>query len=234
MTGSLLDAALAGDPSRPFVTYYGDGTGERVELSVTTLANWVAKTCGLLVDGLGLEAGDRVRLDLPRHWQTPVWALAAWQVGLVVDLDGDLASARLAVCGPDGLAAALAAEDVVALSLRPMGAPFPPGELPPHVLDYGREVGGYADYFAGPEIDEAAAAAEVAGRSYSLDDLRETAAGLAARWGLGARGRLHVSTPLEPLTELLAQTLTPLGVDGSVVLGGADRGESERTTAEAG
>ena len=234
MTGSLLDAALAGDPSRPFVTYYADGTGERVELSVATLANWVAKTCGLLVDGLGLEAGDRVRLDLPRHWQTPVWALAAWQVGLVVDLDGDPATARLAVCGPEGLAAALAAEDVVALSLRPMGAPFQPGELPPHVLDYGREVGGYADQFSGPAVDESATAVDVAGRTYTVGDLRTQSAALAGRWGLGPHGRLHVRAPLEPLTELLAETLTPLGVDGSVVLGGAAYGESERTTADAG
>lgn len=233
MTGSLLDAALAGDPSRPFVTYYDDGTGERVELSVTTLANWVAKTCGLLVDGLGLQRGDHVRLDLPRHWQRPVWALAAWQVGLVLDLDGDPDDARLVVCGPDGLEAALGAEDVVALSLRPMGAPFRPGELPDHVLDYGREVGGYADHFSGPGVEERSLGAAVAGRTYTIADLRLLATELAARWGLGLHGRLHVRAPLEPLASLLAETLTPLSVDGSVVLGGAASAEAERTTAEA-
>ena len=40
----LLRSALAADPGRPLVTFYDDATGERVELSVATFANWVAKT----------------------------------------------------------------------------------------------------------------------------------------------------------------------------------------------
>ena len=35
---------------RPVVTFYDDATGERVELSAATYANWVAKTAGLLQD----------------------------------------------------------------------------------------------------------------------------------------------------------------------------------------
>src|SRR5206468_12370426 len=84
----LLAAARQADPASPFLTFYDDGTGERVELSLTTFDNWVAKTANLLQDGLGTEAGERVALLLPPHWLGAVWMLAAWSAGLVVDLDG--------------------------------------------------------------------------------------------------------------------------------------------------
>ena len=242
MTGPLLVSAFAGspalpyegsaDPGRPFVTFYGDGTGERVELSLTTLDNWVAKTAGLVVDGLGLGPGDRLRLDVPRHWQLPVWALAAWTTGLLLDLDGDPALSQLAVSGPDGLAAAGAAAEVIGLSLRPLGAPFAPGTLPAGVLDYAREVGGYSDHFPGRRLDPAAPVLTCAGTTWSLAEAVAEAARLASGWGLDAGGRLLVSEPLDPVSELLAVTLVPLGLGGSVVLSAVEV-PAERTTAEA-
>lgn len=72
----LLRSALAADPGRPLVTFYDDATGERVELSVATFANWVAKTANLLQGDLAAQPGDRVALLLPAHWQTAVWLLA--------------------------------------------------------------------------------------------------------------------------------------------------------------
>ena len=54
---SALAALLRSDPSRPLVTFYDDATGERIELSVTTYANWVAKTAGLAADELDAERG---------------------------------------------------------------------------------------------------------------------------------------------------------------------------------
>src|SRR5688500_7214303 len=79
----LLTQAVAADPARPLITFYDDSTGERVELSVVTFANWVAKTANLLVDGLGAEPGQQVSLDLPAHWQAAVWHAACWAAGLV-------------------------------------------------------------------------------------------------------------------------------------------------------
>ena len=58
----VLVSRLRMDPGRPLVTFYDDDTGERTELSVTTYANWVAKTAGVLTDDLGLDTGDRVAL----------------------------------------------------------------------------------------------------------------------------------------------------------------------------
>jgi uncharacterized protein (TIGR03089 family) len=133
------------------VTFYDDATGERVELSVVTYANWVAKTAGLLQDELELERGGTVVVDLPTHWLAPVWLGAAWSLGLAVTPDSpdaaDPAAADLVVCGPEGLERhATAGVPVVALSLRPMGARFA-GPLPEGVLDYGVVVWGQPDSF---------------------------------------------------------------------------------------
>ena len=43
----VLARQLRADSSRPLITFYDDATGERVELSVTTYANWVAKAASL-------------------------------------------------------------------------------------------------------------------------------------------------------------------------------------------
>ncbi|GAA3231916.1 hypothetical protein GCM10020256_46910 [Streptomyces thermocoprophilus] len=104
----LLSSALAADPSRPLVTFYDDATGERVELSVATFANWVAKTSNLLQDGMSAEPGDRVALLLPAHWQTAVWLLACASVGVVADVEGDPAKADFVVAGPGRFEAGLA------------------------------------------------------------------------------------------------------------------------------
>src|SRR3954452_11141926 len=77
-----LSALLRRAPARPLVTFYDDATGERVELSVATYANWVAKTAGLLQDELGVDRGGVVLVDLPTHWLGPVWLGAAWRLGV--------------------------------------------------------------------------------------------------------------------------------------------------------
>src|SRR5688500_10788668 len=87
---SLLGRATATDPAQPLLTWYDDGTGERVELSGLTLANWVAKTANLLVDGCGLGAGDTATVLLPPHWQTAAVLLGCWTAGLSVDSSGDV------------------------------------------------------------------------------------------------------------------------------------------------
>ena len=104
----LLSSALAADPGRPLVTFYDDATGERVELSVATFANWVAKTANLLQGDLAAAPGDRVALLLPAHWQTAVWLLACSSVGVIADVGGDPGAADVVVSGPDSLEAARA------------------------------------------------------------------------------------------------------------------------------
>ena len=96
-----LTRQLRSDPGRPLITYYDEATGERVELSVTTYANWVAKAAGLLADEYDLERGQRLCIDLPAHWLGPVFLGAAWTVGLAVVGPDDDPDAG--VCGPETL-----------------------------------------------------------------------------------------------------------------------------------
>ena len=143
---ALLTQQLRSDPGRPLVTFYDDETGERVELSVATYANWVAKTSSLFVEELDLERGGRLLVDLPTHWLTPVFVGAAWTVGLSVVEEG---AADTVVCGPDGLrryADRAAGVPVVACALLPLGVRFAE-PLPGGVHDFGVEVWSQPDAF---------------------------------------------------------------------------------------
>src|SRR5256885_9455472 len=113
-TDALLTAALQADPARPLLTFYDDASGERTELSATTLAGWVAKTAGLVQDELVIEPGDRVAVLLPAHWQTAAVLLGCWAAGAVIDTDP--AGAAAVFCDESRLPVG---GQVVALSLLP-------------------------------------------------------------------------------------------------------------------
>lgn len=139
-----MDPLLA-VPSAPRITYYDDATGERIELSTVTLANWAAKTGNLLRDELGAGPGSRVAILLPAHWQTVGVVLGVWYVGAeVVVGQGDC---DVAFCTADRLDEADAAVgpggEVVALSLDAFGRPIE--ELPFGVTDYATSVRVHGD-----------------------------------------------------------------------------------------
>lgn len=235
----VLAATLRRDPSRPLVTFYDDETGERVELSVTTYANWVAKTAGLVEDELGLDPGDLVLVDLPTHWLGPVWLGALWSGGQVVTTDpGAAAEASLVVCGPDRvetLGGTPTPTPVVALSLRPFGAPFA-GPLPEGVVDYGAVVLSQPDVFVAPSPPAGTDRAwqDAAGSTTHAQLLAE-----ADRADLlGPSGRLV--TDVNPCSRRGVTTLlTPLLRDGGTIWVAhpsegrwADRVTEERATAQ--
>ena len=68
------------------MTYYDEASGERTELSVRSLANWVAKTHFLLTDELGLGVGSRAYLALPAHWISVPAVLGCLTAGLALDV----------------------------------------------------------------------------------------------------------------------------------------------------
>ncbi|WP_251093658.1 TIGR03089 family protein [Streptomyces sp. Caat 7-52] len=238
----LLTSALAADPGRPLVTFYDDATGERVELSVATFANWVAKTANLLQGDLSAGPGDRVALLLPAHWQTAVWLLACSSVGAIADVAGDPAAADVVVSGPDSLDAARACTgERVALALRPLGGRFP--QIPAGFVDYAVEVPGQGDRFAPfAPVDPQEPALIVAGREFSGAEVVERASSEAGELGLtGPGSRLLSALPYDTWDGLSAGLFAPLAVGGSVVLcrhperaddeALAKRIESERVTA---
>lgn len=261
---ALLSAALAAEPSRPLITFYDalHGDAGRVELSVATFDNWVAKTANFLVDGLAAEPGERVALLLPLHWQTATWLLACWSAGLVAcpigegpSADGtDESAARgadVVAAGPGRLESALAARapETVGVSLHPLGAPL--ATPLPGVVDYAAEVRGYGDQFVpSAPVDPAAPALLLGGQELSGADLAERARTAATRWELAAADRVLSAVPFDTIDGVLVSLLAPLAAGASVVLcgeGSTDasdaagirqdlvrRVETERVTAVAG
>src|SRR4051812_8047926 len=213
---TALAAILRTGATRPLVTFYDDATGERVELSVTTYANWVAKTASLLAEEHGLERGQSLCVDLPAHWLGPVFLGAAWTVGLVVTGPED-DHPDAVVCGPDALErwAGLAADlPVLACSLLPLGVRFA-DPLPAGVHDVGLEVWSQPDAFTAwdpPTGDDPAT-----GPSYGGATQDETWRAAAAGSLLTDGGRLLTeANPASPPG--LATFTEPLVRDGSLVL----------------
>lgn len=226
----VLAMRLRADPGQPLVTFYDDLTGERVELSVTTWANWVAKASSLLTDELGLERGQRLRLDLPTHWLGTVFLGAAWNVGLVVS---DSERPDVVVTGPDGVerwAGMAASIPVLACSLRPLGVRFAK-PLPAGVLDVGVEIWGQPDAFHALDPAEPSdLAVEFGTAGTTQAELWEAAVASPAHGRL-----LSVTNPASPPG--IVSVTGPLATSGSVVLvtqAGPDRlnaiADSERVT----
>lgn len=161
----LLDR-LAGRPT-PAVVWYGS-EGGRVELSGRVSENWIAKTANLLVDDLGMMAGDRLLLDPVPHWRTLCVAVAAWRMGAVVVLPDDDGAApagepaRVAVLqdrsgadspreAPHRLAqeAAEDAEEQLVLAYPGLAMRLPEGVLRDGQIDYCAEIRAHGDRWSG-------------------------------------------------------------------------------------
>lgn len=223
---SVLTRVLRADPGQPLITFYDDASGERVELSRVTYANWVAKAASLLVDEHDLARGDTLRIDLPPHWLGPVFLGAAWTSGLVV---ADTDEPDAVVCGPDSVDRWAEHADrvpVLACSLLPLGVRFAE-PLPDGVHDVGVEVWGQPDAFVAHDPPTASDPAyRLDGVERSHDELWSAA---AAGDLLADGGRLlTVANPTSPAG--LATFVEPLARSGSLVLvAHADRERLEAT-----
>lgn len=142
LTAALLDPSRSG----PLITYYDDATGERVELSGATMANWAAKSANLLREDCDVEPGARIAVLLPAHWQTAAVLLASWWCGAqVVDTTGE---ADWVFCDAERLDLALAAAPtggILALSLDAFGKGLT--GLPAGMVDFATEVRLHGDEF---------------------------------------------------------------------------------------
>lgn len=188
VSAALLDDRLRVSPTAPAITYYDDATGERIELSAVTLANWAAKTGNLLRDELGMGPGSRVAVLLPAHWQTAGVLLGIWYIGAEVvvgqsDWQGDCDLACTTVDRLDEAdTAVVPMGEVVALSLDPFGKPA--AGLPLGVTDYATSVRVHGDQIS----PERAPGAALAGRSPA--DVLAAAESSAAARGLTASDRV--------------------------------------------
>lgn len=216
------------DPGRPRLTWYGDD-GERVELSGAVLENWVNKVTNLLVEEFDAGPGTQVVVDLPTHWRTVIWALAAWRVGATTiftrtvgaegadtvkepvggKADVVITTRPAALGGTSG--------EVVAVALPALARRFD-GELPPGAVDAASAVMTYGDQVGWAPSPRATDAAVVA------DELRVDHGDLV-RDERGGRLLLEPPTTSAPGAqagpEAAGVVLRALGTwasDGSVVL----------------
>lgn len=208
----LLKALRSERPTSPRLIWYGPDH-ERVELSGHVLDNWVAKTANYMVEELDAEAGSRVRLDLPPHWRTLVWALATWQTGgTLVVTSGAVGADITATAAPE--AAPPAGGLIVAVALGALALRWT-GDLPAGVLDYAAEVRAFGDYY--DTLEDASGldtALEFNGGMLSYADLLpEGTDGSAADAG----GTVLIPAAL-PLDRVLREALGIWAADGSVVL----------------
>jgi uncharacterized protein (TIGR03089 family) len=199
----LLAAAVARDPARPLLTWYDDRTGERTELSGATLANWVAKTANLLVDGAGFAPGDRAAVLLPPHWQTAAVLLGCWAASGSVTAGPPEPVEVIFVAG-DRVeeASAWPAGERYVTALAPLAAPL--RQVPAGFADYVVEVRAHGDQFT-PDPDGGPQDA----------DLYARAARRAAEVGIGPDDRVLVDTARHP--DAVDWLLTPLVAGATVV-----------------
>ena len=235
---ALLAAALVRDPAGPLLTYYDDATGERTELSATSLANWVAKTANLLRDDVGTAPGDRVAVLLPAHWQAAAILLGAWTAAAVVGTTPDGAAAAFTTA--DRVPDATAAGEVFALSLAPLGRGFAGGP-PPGTRDYSVDVLTMGDRWSGRPVPDAVPALETGGSTVTAGDLVEIALRRAAELGVIAGDRVLSTEPWTSPTSWLDGLLVPLAAAATLVLvanpdesGLTAKVEAERVTATLG
>ena len=192
----LLRRELSRDGARPFITWYDDSAGARVELSVVTTANWCAKIAGHLVDEHDAEPGVVVTVDLPLHWQTACVLLATWVCGAALDIGGD---------GDVQVGTSDDADVVI--------APDPMG------MGLSRLVGSQPDDFAPlVPVDPDALALRVSGREWTHAELADAAHHAAVARGLNAHTRVLSTMPYDSADGLDAGLLAPLAAGGSIVL----------------
>lgn len=220
---TVLQPLLAGDPGAPLVTHYDLEAPSRIELSVTSTANWAAKIAGLLRDEVDVAPGDKVVCDLPAHWLTAGVVLGVWWAGAEVRT-GATEDAVAVITVADRLDDHPTDVEALLMTTDPMGRPVSAAgvEVPPGVTDLAAASRIHPDEFI------PSGAGEAAFDGAPVEQLADPAA--RARVLVAGRAR-------EDIVGVLARVLAS---GGSAVLvtgadpddsGVADVADTERTTA---
>ncbi|MGE2713313.1 TIGR03089 family protein [Mycolicibacterium litorale] len=214
VTAALLGPLLDSDPAGPSITYYDDATGERIEVSAVTLANWAAKTGNLLRDELGAGPSSRIAVLLPAHWQTAAVLFGLWWIGAEALVGGgtDSDGADVALCTADRIDeadAAVGTGEIAVLSLDPFGRPV--ADLPVGITDYATAVRVHGDQIVpergpGPALD---------GRS--VEDVLAAATRAADAAGLQPRDRVLSTADWATADDVVSRLLAVYAVSGSLV-----------------
>jgi uncharacterized protein (TIGR03089 family) len=205
---------LRTEPARPFVTYYDEATGERTELSVKSLANWVAKTHHLLVDELDVGVGDTALVATAAHWITYPALLGCLTAGLALTSD-DGGAAAVAFVDPEHAERAAGVLDVYAFAPQSAAVGF--GDATPAgSSDYVLSVRPQQDKW--PTVYLAASEQDPCLAGQSRGEVMVRARDRAADLGLDRGGRLLSTAEWADADAWVDALFVPLAIGGSVVL----------------
>ncbi len=213
LTAALLDPLMRDNPAAPRITYYDDATGERIELSTATLANWAAKTANLVRDELGGGPGTQVAVLLPAHWQTAAVFLGVWWIGAEVTLSGP---ADIALCtlerldeADEAVGMGTGTGEVAVLSLDAFGKGIP--DLPVGITDYATAVRVQGDQI----VPERSPGAALDGRT--AQDVLDEARIIATAEGLTGSDRVLSTRGWTTPEDVVATLIAVFGVGASLV-----------------
>ena len=208
---ALRRAALKRDGTSPVIIWYGPGRS-RIELSGATLANAAAKAANLLAEEI--EPAELIRLELPLHWQLPVWLAACAAGGWPVEVGPSSGRASLTVTNE---VPTITSGRVVLVSLDPFGLPGTPA--PPGVIDAAIEARAQPDHFS-PVVPPSGrdVALSIGDRQWTSNEMVAAAHGLVVELGLRFGDRLSTQRPATDLRGVLAALWAPLAAGAAAVL----------------
>ncbi|WP_312180117.1 TIGR03089 family protein [Arthrobacter sp.] len=220
---SILSTLRTEQATSPALIWYGP-EAERVELSGKVLDNWVAKTSNFLDEELDAEPGTILHFELPVHWKTLVWALAAWETGCLIDLSaGTGAGVRVTATDPQ---ARERGELVVVVALPALAMAWPEA-LPAGAVDYAAEVRSFADTYAGPD------SSGVRGNALATapGEAEVPFSALIGKEAHGTGPQVLLAPAAAGLAKVLGAALATWAAGGTLVLTGEGVEASERTLA---
>jgi len=207
-----VQAILKTSGPKPIYTWVSDNG--RIELSVVTFANAVSKASNFISEGLELDPGTRAKVALGNHWQSPVWAAAAFSTNLqLVTQESEVTFGSI----ENEATKSIGGAQFVVVSKDPFG--MPEKQIPIGAINGSLEVRSYGDYFAPVEVMPADTEVFTNWENgYTWEQLSELAKELASSQGLNPGSRFGIFGTPDELTSLLLQVVLPVQEDHSVVL----------------
>lgn len=186
----------------------------RIELSGTTFLNGVSKAANMMRDGLDIESGDEIYIDLGNHWQSPIWFAAALSVQAIAT---SAANNVLAIVNSDSLERVATSRETVVISRDPFG--MPEKNLDPSVVNGSLEVRGFGDVFSPMgAFTQNEAVFKGTQRSVSLSEVRSSAEVLIAEQEISEGSRIAIPGISDLTQRAMWQVVVPVLARCSVVL----------------
>ena len=193
----------------PIVTWLS--SAGRIELSTVTFANAVSKAGNFLVDGLELEQGSKLNVNLGNHWQSPVWLATSLCAG--VELSDQ---APMLIAHSDAITSWSGASDqLIVVSRDPFG--MPEKDLPAGLVNGSGEVRNFGDYYS-PSWENLGAVITFEEISYSWAELVALADSKRIQNGIESGTRVGLLGNFNLLQAVICQVAMPISFDLAVVL----------------